>query len=390
MEQGIFKTLKIKNKSIPNRLVAQAMEGNDCENGGRPSKRTIDRYRKYAAGNWGLVSIEAVSIIETSLARVNGMIINQKNLDSIKYLVDAFREHNKESLLIIQITHSGERSGSFSDIVTLTPSDKSSPRYISSDEIEKIRDLFIMGALLSEQTGVDGVDIKLCHGYFGGEMLRPTNTRNDKWGSSFENRTRFLREIIQGIKSGRKNDNFILGSRISIFEGIRGGCGTIGPNEIVEDLSEMCDLIRLMDDLGMDFVNISAGIPALTGTITRPVESSKYLVLNHLRYSKTVKNLVKNENRKLKVIGSAYSTFKAEALDVAKEMLALDYVDLCGFGRQSFADPLTPKKLAAGEPVNWCVLCSGCAKLMIAQLNDGCIVYDDFYKDIHRNFSRQS
>jgi 2,4-dienoyl-CoA reductase-like NADH-dependent reductase (Old Yellow Enzyme family) len=218
-------------------------------------------------------------------------------------------------------------------------------------------------------------------------MLRPSNTRNDGWGGAFENRTRFLREVVQGLKAGLKNSDFILGSRLSMYEGIKGGCGTASHDDIVEDLSQMLDVIRLMDELGMDYVNVSAGIPAATGTITRPTETSKYLVLNHLRYTKAVKEMIGNENRKLKAIGSAYSTYKAEAMDVAEEMLSRGYVDLCGFGRQIFADPLTPKKLLSGEPVNWCVLCSGCAKLMIAQLNDGCIVYDDFYKGVNRGNS---
>ena len=202
MQQKIFEPINIKNRLIPNRLCAQAMEGNDCENGGQPSERTINRYKQYADGKWGLVHIEATSIIETSLARVNGMIINKKNLDSIKRLVDAFRKYDKESLLIIQITHSGERSGSFSDIVTITPGtlpcNKTGPRYLSTEDIERIRDRFIEGGLLTEQAGIDGIDIKMCHGYLGGEMLRPTNTRDDGWGGSFENRTRFLREIVQG------------------------------------------------------------------------------------------------------------------------------------------------------------------------------------------------
>jgi 2,4-dienoyl-CoA reductase-like NADH-dependent reductase (Old Yellow Enzyme family) len=385
MNSKVFEALNIKNKTIPNRFFAQAMEGNDSENGGQPSDRTIDRYKKFADGKWGGVLIEAVSIIETSLARINGMILNKKNLDSIKRLVDAFRAHNKDALLLMQITHSGERSGPFSDIVTLTPANKSGPRYVGTDEIARIRDRFIEAGLLAEQAGVDGIDIKMCHGYFGGEMLRPSNLRDDGWGGSFENRTRFLKEIVQGIKSGRREENFLLGSRLSMYEGVRGGCGTNGPDEVVEDLSEMREVIRLMDDLGMDYVNVSAGIPALTGTITRPTETSKYLALHHLRYTKTVKDLMARENRKLKVVGSAYSTYKAEAVEVAEEMLSKGYVDLCGFGRQIFADPLTPKKLAAGEPVKWCVLCSGCAKLMIAQLQDGCIVYDDYYKEINKS-----
>ena len=386
-----FEPLKIKNKTMPNRFFSQAMEANDSENGGQPSERTINRYIELAKGNWGGVSIEATSIIETSLARKDGLIINKKNLDSIKRLVDIFRNHNDKSLLFLQITHSGERSGPFSEIVTLTPGNPSKrnpePRYLSTDEIEMIKDRFIKGALLAEEAGIDGIDFKMCHGYLAGEMLRPGNTRDDKWGGPFVNRTRFLKEVVEGIKSGLRSKNFILGSRFSVFEGIRGGCGTMGPDEIVEDLSEMLDVVRIMDAIGMDYANVSAGIPALTGTITRPVETSKPLVFQQLRYARTVKDFIKKENRSMKVIGSAYSTFKDEGPSIMEEMLSKNYVDACGFGRQSFADPLTPKKLAAGEPVKWCVLCSGCAKLMIAQMHDGCIVYNDYYKEVNKNYS---
>ena len=405
----LFEPLKIKNKTMPNRFFAQAMEGNDGENGGQPSERTVNRYIELAKGGWGAVQIEATSIMESSLARINGLIINKKNLDSIKRLAESFRKHNDKACLFLQITHSGERSGPFSEIVTLTPGDpgqrSSASRYLTTDDLEKIKDSFIQAALLTEEAGIDGIDFKMCHGYLAGEMLRPSNTREDKWGGSFENRTRFLREVVGGIKSGLRSRDFILGSRISIYEGIRGGCGTCrrgpanpwfsgprfpsgssGSDEIVEDLSQMLDVVRTMDDLDMDFVNVSAGIPALTGAITRPTEISKHLVLHHLRYTRAVKDLIKKENRSLKVIGSAYSTYKDEAPTVMEEMLSKDYVDACGFGRQSFADPLMPKKIATGEKVNWCILCSGCAKLMIAQMNDGCIVYNDYYKEVNKNY----
>ena len=381
----LFEPLKIRNKIMPNRFFAQAMEGNDGENSGQPSRRTISRYVELAGGDWGAVQIEATSITESSLARINGMIINKKNLDSMKGLVESFRKRNDRACLFLQITHSGERSGPFSEIVTLTPGNKDM-RCVSGDEIEKIKDRFVRGALLAEEAGVDGIDFKMSHGYFGGEMLRPSNTREDKWGGSFENRTRFLRETIGEIKTSLRSRDFILGSRISMFEGIRGGCGTAGADEIVEDISEMLDVIRVLDELGMDFVNVSAGIPALTGAITRPTETSKYLVLHHLRYTKAVKELIKNEKRSLKVIGSAYSTYREDAPVIMEEMLSKDYVDACGLGRQIFADPLTPKKIANREKVNWCVLCSGCSKLMAGQVNDGCIVYNDYYKEVNKNF----
>lgn len=389
---------------MPNRFFAQAMEGNDCENGGRPSERTINRYIELAKGNWGVVQIEACSVTETSLSRINGMIINKKNLDSIKRLVEAFRAHDDKACLFLQITHSGERSGPFSEKVTLTPRNElhcnelhartqmtdgprnSGARYLSADELESIKAQFVQVALLAEEAGFDGVDFKMCHGYLGSEMLRPSNTREDKWGGSFDNRTRFLREAVGEIKNSLRSRDFILGSRISMYEGIRGGCGTSGPDEIVEDISEMLDLVRTMDGLGMNFINVSAGVPALNAVIGRPTNTSKYFVLHHLRYAKAVKDIIQNENRSMKVIGSAYSTFRNEAPAVMEEMLSRHYVDASGFGRQIFADPLTPKKIASGEEVNWCLLCSGCSKLMIAQMNDGCIVYNDYYKEVNKHY----
>jgi len=384
----LFEPLKIKNKILPNRLFSQAMEANDSENGGQPSELTINRYIELAKGNWGGVSIEATSVVETSLARKDGMVINKKNLDSIKLLVESFRKHDEKSCLLLQLVHSGDGSGPFSDVVTVMPYNVSqrspAPRYLSTDEIERLKDKFVESALLSEEAGVDGIDFKTGHGYLTGELFRPGNTREDKWGGSFENRTRFFREAMGEIKSGLRSRDFILGSRFSLYEGIRGGCGTSGAGEIVEDFSEMFDLVRLMDNLGMDYANVSAGIPAITGPITRPTEVSKHFVLHHLRYTKAVMDLVKKENLSLKVIGSAYSTYKDEAPAIMEEMLSKDYVDFCGLGRQSFADPLTPKKIASGEKVNWCLLCSGCSKLMFAQVHGGCVAYNDYCKEVYK------
>ncbi|MDR2535337.1 MAG: hypothetical protein LBD29_04805 [Treponema sp.] len=381
MYENLFKSIEIKSNTAANHFVAQAMEGNDGAYGGSPSERTINRYRQLARGRWGIVVVEAISILDSSLARINGMILNEKNLDGFKRLVETFKTENPLGIIFFQLTHSGERSGGFSDITTLTPNTQGC-RYLSSDELEQIKDAFIKSALLAEAAGADGIDFKMCHGYLGGEILRPRNTRPDKWGGSFENRTRLLRETVSEIQDRLKSKRFILGSRLSLYEGIRGGCGVAGADELIEDLSEMFEVIRLMDTLGMDYVNVSAGIPALTGAITRPTEPSKHLALHHLRYTQSVKQMLQQENLHLRVIGSAYSAYKENAPEIMEEMLVKGYTDFCGFGRQTFADPLTPQKLRAGEKINWCLLCSGCTKLMVSQRNDGCIVYNDYYKAI--------
>jgi 2,4-dienoyl-CoA reductase-like NADH-dependent reductase (Old Yellow Enzyme family) len=384
----LFQPLTLKRRTLRNRLAAQAMEGNDGEDGGKPSARTIERYQKLAEGGWGLVVVEALSVVESSLARVNGMTLNKSGLDAFKRLAGRVKETNPDVCLLFQLTHSGGQSGTFSDRVTLGP-ERAGYRRLGTDEIDRIRDAFAAASLLAEQAGADGVDLKMCHGYLGAEMLRPANTRADKWGGSFENRTRFLREVVSSARAAVAGDDFIIGSRVSMYEGIRGGCGTAGPDEIVEDLAEMGEIIRLMARLGMDYVNVSAGIPALTGAITRPTEPSKYLALHHLRYAKLATELINSESLAMKVIGSAYSSFKQEAPAVCAEMLQKKYVDICGFGRQSFADPLTPAKVQSGEKAAWCVLCSGCTKLMVSQRNDGCVVYNDYYKQELKKLNAQ-
>jgi 2,4-dienoyl-CoA reductase-like NADH-dependent reductase (Old Yellow Enzyme family) len=361
------------------------MEGNDGENGGKVSKRTLGRYRRLAEGRWGVTVVEAISVTPESLARKNGLILSRDNLEGFKRLVGEYKSIYPEGLLLFQITHSGRHSGPFSKRTCLYPKGAEDAHLLDTDEVAAIQSAFIDAALLAEEAGADGIDFKLCHGYFGAEMLRPANLRKDRWGGSFENRTRFIREAVSAIRSQQKSKDFILGSRLSLYEAIRGGCGTVGPDELIEDLSEMRRIVGLMREGGMDYVNVSAGIPSLTAEVTRPTNPSRYLYLHHFRYTR----LAKEWEPDLPVIGSAYSILKEEALRQGEENIARGYTDFIGFGRQSFADPHLPKKVAAGEKVNYCTACSGCSKLMVAQVHDGCIVFDEYYRDLFRNLGKE-
>jgi 2,4-dienoyl-CoA reductase-like NADH-dependent reductase (Old Yellow Enzyme family) len=375
----LFTPFSIGNREVPNRLVSQAMEGNDGDLGGSVSERTLNRYKKLAKGDWGIVIVEAISITGESLARKNGLILNRENLESFKKLVKEFKSINPKGLLLFQISHAGYKSGPFSRKTTICPGVDGAD-YLKSEEIEEIKRVFIESVLLAEEAGADGCDFKMCHGYFGSEMLRPGNTREDIWGGSFENRTRFLREAIDEIKKRIKDSGFIIGSRVSFYEGIRGGCGTIAADQIIEDTAEMDKIILLMDQLGMDYVNVSAGIPGVTSELTRPTKPSKYLYLHLARYAKHVKEL----GTSLTVIGSGYTILEKDAAAFADENIEKNYVDFAGFGRMSFSDPLYPSKLQSGEAINFCTACSGCSRLMIKQVNDGCIIYDDYYKELNR------
>ena len=140
----------------------------------------------------------------------------------------------------------------------------------------------------------------------------------------------------------------------------------------------------------MAYVNVSAGIPSLTAEITRPTKLSQYFAYHHFRYAA----LAKRTAPELSVIGSAYSVVTSVkgkgGVSWAEENLSKGYVDFIGFGRQSFADPLFPKKLqeegtaAGGTTVHWCTTCSGCSRLMAAGWNDGCVIYDPYYRELFK------
>ncbi len=367
----LLSSQKIGNRTAQNRFVAQPMEGNDAI-GGMVSDRAIKRYAKLASGNWGVIVIEALSVADNALARKNQMVINKANLPGLKALVAAMKAADPHVLVLFQVTHSGRKSGRDFSRPTALYEPESWEHLLTTEEIDEIQRLFVEAALLSEAAGADGVDFKMCHGYLGCELLRPANQRSDKWGGSFENRTRFLRESIPQIRQRLVNKDFILGSRISYWEGIKGGCGTAGADDAVEDLAEMDRVIALMADLGMDYVNVSAGIPGVTSEITRPTATSKWFYLHQFRYARRAKALVGN---RMMVFGSAYSVLAEDAVAASERNLELGHADFAGWGRQTLADPLFPKKLALGQEVDYCKLCSGCSKLMIKQEEVGCIIY---------------
>jgi 2,4-dienoyl-CoA reductase-like NADH-dependent reductase (Old Yellow Enzyme family) len=367
---SLFSPCAIGKRIAPNRFVSQPMECNDSL-GGKVSERTIARYEALAAGGWGIIIIEALAIAYDCLARKNQMVLNTENLESFQRLVTAMRRVNPETIILMQIAHSGRKSGKEFSRPTALYAPKEGEHLLTGDEIEAIRKGFVEAVMLAEQAGADGVDFKLCHGYLGCEMLRPANNREDQWGGSFENRTRFLTKSIEEVRARLVSSEFILGSRVSYYEGIRGGCGTGGADELTEDLRGMDDLIKLMRDLGMDYVNVSAGIPGVTSEITRPTGNSKWFYLHQFRYARQVKTLAGD----MKVIGSAYTVLQKESLALAEENLQKGFVDFAGWGRQVLADPAFPQKILENNPVDYCIMCSGCSRLMVKQQPVECIVY---------------
>ena len=392
--------IKIGQKIAPNRIVNQPMECNDADEVGSPTDLTFDRYRRLAQGGAGVIVVEALTITQESRARKNQLGIYEKTAGQMEKLVKEMRGINRESLILFQITHSGRQSGSgFSRLVSVYPIPGQDAYLLSEEEIEKIEEEFAKAALIAKQVGADGIDFKQCHGYLCAEMLRPANTRKDRFGGSFENRTHFFSETMQKIKKTVRGGSFLLGARFSVYEGIPGGFGTPGPGGVIEDLTEPLAFARLMEKLGLDYINVSAGIPAITAEIVRPTKNYPEGVYRHFGWAKAIKKEVN-----IPVIGSGYTYLRDGKNDLkehdpekrsflywAEKNLNQGICDMVGIGRQSLADPLFGRKTLGGKTseINYCIACGGCSLLLRNQAQTGCVIYSDFYKKLLKEVQKK-
>ena len=389
----LSKPLPVGKKVAPNRIVNQPMECNDGDASGNPTELTLRRYRSLAEGGAGIIVVESLTLTYESRARKNQLKISEENAKGLERLVKEMKEVNEKSLVLFQLNHSGRISGAaFSKVVSLYPTGDPNIHLLSEGEIEEIGETFVKASVIAKQVGADGIDFKHCHGYLCGEMLRPANVRQDRFGGSFENRTRFFRETAERIKKAVGEENFLLGARYSFYEGIPGGFGTSGFEEVAEDFFEPLRFAKLIEELGMNYINVSAGIPAVTPEIVRPTKNYPEGVYRHFGWAEAVKHLVK-----IPVIGSGYSYLRdgknglkepdpsrKSFLYYTEKNLKDGNVDLVGIGRQSLADPLFAKKILSGDgdKVNFCTACGGCSILLISQKQVGCTVYNKYYKGV--------
>jgi len=398
--QVLSSPIKIGKKFAPNRIVNQPMECNDGDGQGNPTDLTFKRYRNLAKGGAGIIFVESLTITYVSRARKNQLKISDENAKGLERLVKEMKEINPKSMVIFQINHAGGISqAAFSKVVSIYPNRDPSVHLLTEKEIGETGEKFIKAAIISKQVGADGIDFKHCHGYLCGEMLRPANTRSDRFGGSFENRTRFFKETTQRIKKVVAGDDFLIGTRYSVYEGIPGGFGTPGPEEVEEDLFEPLRFAKMVEEMGMDYINVSAGIPAITPEIVRPTKNYPEGVYRHFGWAKAVKKLVN-----IPVIGSGYSYLRDGKNDLkepdpsrksflyyAEKNLRDGNVDLVGIGRQSLADPLFAKEILSGniDQINFCTACGGCSVLLKSQKEVGCTVYNKYYKEVLREVSKR-
>src|SRR5205823_10543542 len=88
-------------------------------------------------------------------------------------------------------------------------------RVLSDAELDTLVDDFAAAARLARDAGFAFVDVKACHGYLGHELLG-ARSREGRYGGPLENRTRFIRGIIEAIRAGVPGLDIVV--RLSAFD----------------------------------------------------------------------------------------------------------------------------------------------------------------------------
>jgi len=394
-KQILLSPIKIGNRDCSNRFFMQAMECTDADVDGNPTDLTISRYENLFKGEAGLVSLEAITITDKNRSRLNQLFIMRKNLKPLTKFVQHLREINSKTLFIFQLTHSGELSNpEFSKQVSVKPLPGYTAEVMTEDDFEKIMEDFVLAARIAYDAGADGIDMKFCHGYLGSQILRPYNDRKWKYGGPWQNRRQFAFDLYERIQKAIPDKNFLIGSKISAWEGFPGGFGTAGPDTPVIDLTEPIDLIKGLEERGAQYFIQSAGSPSITISLTQADRNAPYFAYLHQTFSKAFRDNLKTETV---VIGSNYSVFRdgknklcavspedSSLFGYGAKNITTGITDMVALGRQSFADPLLPLKLREGREaeIKYCTVCDNCLELLIQQRPIGCCTYNRYYTDV--------
>jgi 2,4-dienoyl-CoA reductase-like NADH-dependent reductase (Old Yellow Enzyme family) len=404
-KESLKKPIKIGNRTATNRFVMNAMECCDSDEKGNPTARTFERYENLFKGDSGVIVLEAITVDYESRGRKYQLGILPHNEKPLTKLVSDMKKVNDKPLFVFQLTHSGELSHpDFSRRVCVKPLAGFGGEVIDAEYIDNVMEQFVTSAKIAHAAGADGVDLKFCHGYLGSQLLRPYNDRKWKYGGSWENRSRFSFELVERVKKEINDPNFLIGSKISMWEGFPGGQGSAGPDTPIIDLTESLALCKGIEERGANFIIQSTGSPSITMALHMPDKAVPDDAYFHFSMAKEIKDVVKPETV---VIGSAYSVFnngKNALQAVEKEKSTIFYwgnkniddnaVDMIALGRQSLADPLLPAKYIGGkeEEIKFCTACDNCVELLIRQQNVGCTTYNKPYtkllKDVRKEMGK--
>ena len=353
----LFTPIQIGNFIVSNRICHVPTDISSANADGSVNQRVITYHEEIAKGGCGFIIVGAATPDKkTGRPTVTCLAVDEDPLiPGLASLAEAMHRHGAKCA--VQIQHPGRQAAwprkdliSATDMIVDIPGSAGhevvyaeseahgkSIRAMTVEEIYELIEKFAEGAWRLQEAGFDAVELHGAHGYLIAQFMSPyVNKRNDRFGGSFINRMRFPLEIIQRIRMKCGKD-FPIGIRYSGEEWIEGG----------RTLDESIKIAQLMEENGVAYLDISAGIFEVPGPTMDPM----YYPQGWNTY--TAEEIKKHV--KIPVITS--HTLRDPAY--CEKIVAEGKTDLVGMSRQMIADPYWANKARAGktDEIRKCISC---------------------------------
>lgn len=389
----LFSPMKIGNCEIKNRIVMSPMLMGFGQFDGRTTEQLMDYYEERARGGTGLIMTEITRIND-----VHGSAAFAQLGASHDYQIDGLREfanriHKHGAKLFVQLHHPGRQNvglaigtvpfciactrvckqfpkALFSIAPKIAPflskhnlalssvsASKCEPAYfaggrvraLKKSEVKKLIRQFIDGAVRCKKAGVDGVELHGTHGYLIQQFLSPnTNHRTDEYGGSFENRLRFIREIIEGIR--KECGDYPIIVRLTIDEFY----DKIGKPGKGYTMAEGVEYAKAIAAMGVDAIDVSS---AGYDTFNYWLEPTSFELGWRKYLAEAVKKVVD-----IPVIAANL----IRTPEQAEQQLQDGVQDFVSLGRPHIADPHWAEKAQSGreDEIKRCICCLYCIQSM--------------------------
>lgn len=258
----LYSPITFRNLELKNRWVMSPMCMYSSENGLANDFHFV-HYASRAQGGTGLIIVEATGVVpEGRITPKCAGLWNDEQTQSFKKIVD-FVHQNSESKIGIQLGHAGRKSSTWNGKQlsleegweTVAPSkipyheSERVPHELTIPEIKKLVQDFKDATRRALEAGFDVIEIHAAHGYLIHQFMSPlSNVRMDEYGGSFENRIRFLVEIVDAVNN-LLDENHPLFVRISGTEYTENGWS----------LEESVELAKILKDKKVDLIDVSSG-----------------------------------------------------------------------------------------------------------------------------------
>ena len=356
----LFTPLRLRKTEIRNRILSTGHQTYLAAKGGLPGEDFVAYHEARARGGAGLIVVEAARFHPSGFTDSPELIVASDDcIPGLKRLVDAAHGHGAK--IFGQLSHSGRvtkrMSGGLRGVAyapSVVPDQRfhTMPRAMPMAMIEELLAEAGNAARRFGEAGFDGIELLASHGMLISDFLNPRhNRRTDLYGGSFENRLRFLADLLAIV---RKNlgDDPVLGIRISADEVEPGGL----------DQQEVIAICRALKASGaIDYVNTTYGsMQGLGGSVhvVPPME------LPHAYVAPKAGTLRAAVGLPVFVAG------RINQPQIAEAVLAAGEADMCGMTRAMISDPDMPNKARNGQ-LDDIRACVGCNQACIGHYHMG-------------------